>query len=84
MAKYQASLEELEEKEEEGEKETFLSKALKEIEEGLDEGEMLMIRRALSRIASQEELEQRENIFYMSCTLNGKVCSLIFDGRALY
>ena len=83
LAKYQASLQELEEEEEEeGEKELFLNESLEEVEEGLDEGEMLVIRRALSVIASQEDLEQRENIFRTRCIVNGKVCSVI-DGEVV-
>jgi len=57
-----------------------LNKALEEVEKGPDKGEILVIKRALSRIASQEDLEQRENIFHTRCTVNGKVCSLIIDG----
>lgn len=37
-----------------------MNKALGEAEKGLDEREMLVIRRALSGISSQEDLEQRE------------------------
>ena len=45
LAEYQASFMELEE-EEEGEKEVCLNECMEEVEEGPDEGEMLVIRRA--------------------------------------
>jgi len=57
-----------------------MTEALKEVEEGHDEREMLVIRRALSGLASQHDMEQRENIFHIWCTMKGKVCSLIIDG----
>jgi len=68
--------------EEEGEGETELSptEPLEEVTEGLDEGELLVIRRALSGLISQEGLEQREAIFHTRCTVGGKVCSLIIVG----
>ena len=43
-----------------------------------DEGEMLVLRRALSSQKGGQE-EQRENIFHSRCTVQGKVCSLIID-----
>ena len=48
--------------------------------EEADEGELLVLRRALSvhKVANHEE--QRENIFHTRCTINGRVCSLIVDG----
>jgi len=64
------------------EKELLMIEALEEVEEGADEGEMLVIRRALSGITSQQDIEQRENIFHTRCTVKGKVCSLIIDGRS--
>ena len=51
-----------------------------EVEVSPDEGELLMIRRALSGYASQDHLEQREGIFHTRWTIGGKVCSLIIDG----
>jgi len=54
--------------------------ALEEVEEGPDEGEMLVIRRALSGLASQHDMEQRENIFHTRCTMKGMVFSLIIGG----
>jgi len=82
LADYQASREKLEgeEEREEEDKGLYMTEILEEVEEGPDEGELLVIRRALSRIASQEDLEQRENIFHTRCTVGGKVCSLIIDG----
>ena len=79
LAEYQASYEELEDENDKGEKELLMIEALKEVEEGPNEGEMLVIRRALSGIASQHDMEQRENIFHTQCTVKGKVCSLIVD-----
>jgi len=40
----------------------------------------LVIRRALSGLASQDGLDQRETIFHTRYTVEGKVCSLIIDG----
>jgi len=76
----QASYGELNEEGEEEEKELFSNEALEEVEERLYEGEMLVIRRALSGLASQNDMEQRKNIFHTRCTVNGKVCPLIIDG----
>ena len=56
LAECQASFEELEEEEGGGEKELLLNEALEEVKEGLDEVEMLVIRGALSWIASREDL----------------------------
>ena len=78
MAEYQASFGDFE-VEEEGEKEVCLNKFGKVMEEGLDDGELLAIRRALSGLTSQDGLEPRETIFYTRCTVGGKVCSLIID-----
>ena len=44
-----------------------------------DEGELLVLKRALSGLNEEKE-EQRENIFHAKCTVEGKVCSLIIDG----
>ena len=38
----------------------------------------LVVRRALATQASRDEL-QRENIFYTSCHIEDKVCSLVID-----
>ena len=57
-----------------------LNESLEEVKEGPDEGELFVIRRALSGLASQHEFEQRESIFYTRCTAGGKVCFLIIDG----
>ena len=81
LAEYQASCEELEEKNDEGEKELLMTKALEEVEEGPDKGEMLVIRRVLSGLPSQNDMEQREKIFHTRYTVKGKVFSLIMmDG----
>jgi len=50
-----------------------------EVVEEADEGELLVLRRALSTKRGELE-EQRENIFHTRCTIQGKVCSLIIDG----
>ena len=63
LAEYQASFEEFVE-EEEGEKEVCLNEFVEEVEEGPDDGELSVIRRALSGLASQDGLEQRETIFH--------------------
>lgn len=44
----------------------------------LDEGDLLVIRRALN---SQKDFndKQRKNIFHNRCTIQGKVCCLIID-----
>jgi len=43
-----------------------------------DEGELLVLRRALNSQKGDLE-EQRENIFHSRCTVQGKVCSVIID-----
>ena len=40
-----------------------MTETIEEVQEGPDEGELLVIRRALRGIASQEDLEQREKHF---------------------
>jgi len=79
LAEYQASFGEFE-KEEEGGKELCLNETIEEVEEGPDEGELLVVRKVLSGLASQREIEQREAIFHSRCTIGGKVCDLIIDG----
>ncbi|XP_040942305.1 uncharacterized protein [Gossypium hirsutum] len=49
-----------------------------ELEYAVD-GEILVIKRSLS-LQSVENEQQRENIFYTRCHVQGKVCSLIVDG----
>ena len=80
LAEYQAICEEQDEENEGEGKDLLMTDVLEEVEEGPDEGEMLVIRRALSGLASQQDMEQRENIFHTRCTVKGKVCSLIVDG----
>ena len=80
LAEYHATCEELDDENDGEERELLMTEGLEEVEEGPDEGEMLVIRRALSGIASQNDMEQRENIFHTRCTVKGKVCSLIIDG----
>ncbi|WZY99598.1 hypothetical protein YC2023_071927 [Brassica napus] len=43
-------------------------------------GRLLVTRRLLNLQTKNEELEQRENLFYTRCMVQGKVCSLIIDG----
>jgi len=45
----------------------------------VDEGELLVFRRALSGLKGDKE-EQRENIFHSRCMVQGNVCFLIIDG----
>jgi len=78
LAEYQAPFGEF--VEEEGEKEECLNDFVEEVEEGPDDGELLVIQRALSGLASQDGLDQSETIFHTRCTVEGKVCSLIIDG----
>jgi len=61
--------------------EVCLAGNVEEVEKGLDEGELLVIRRALSGFATQDDMEQREAIFHTRCTVGGKVCSLIIDSN---
>ena len=75
MAEWEAN------KEEEEEEDRVLSTVEEEQEEVVeeaDEGELLVLRRAMSGLKSDKE-EQRENIFHSRCTVQGKVCSLIID-----
>ena len=44
-----------------------------------DEGELLVIRRALHAKEVDPNNEQREQIFHSRCTIKGKICSLIID-----
>ena len=75
-AKYQAYfVEEMEEG-----RELYLNEALEEVEEGPDEGKLLVVRQDLSGLATQDGNEQREAIFHMRCTIGGKVCSHIING----
>ena len=53
LAEYEASCGEFVEEEEE-EKEVYLNDYVEEVEEGPDEGELLVIRKALSGLASQD------------------------------
>lgn len=49
---------------------------------GPDEGECLVVRRALSTTSISEEDLQRESIFHTHCTISQKVYSLIIDGES--
>jgi len=67
-------------KEEEDEWEVqALEEDQEEVVEEADEGELLVLRRALNSRRSDQE-GQRENIFHSRCSILGKVCSLIIDG----
>ncbi|KAF7810543.1 uncharacterized protein G2W53_037286 [Senna tora] len=49
-----------------------------------EEGECLVVRRALNCQIKEHELnEQRENIFHTRCLVNNKVCNLIIDGESV-
>jgi len=80
LAEYQASFGEFEREEKKGGEEVCLNEPIEEVEEGPDEGELLVVRKVLSGLASQHELDQREAIFHSRCTIGGKVCDLIIDG----
>ncbi|XP_056851760.1 uncharacterized protein LOC130500849 [Raphanus sativus] len=51
-----------------------------ESEEEPVRGRLLVTRRLLNLQTKAEETEQRENLFYTRCLVQGKVCSLIIDG----
>ena len=57
LAEYQTSFDELNKEEEEG-MEVCLAENVEEVEEGPDEGELLVIRRALSGFATQDDKER--------------------------
>lgn len=48
--------------------------------EEANDGELHVLRKALSGHKGANHEEQRENIFHTRCTFNGQVCSLIVDG----
>ena len=75
------ALEEAEWEEERKEKDIHLIVEVEEeyIEEA-DEGELLVLGRALSGQKAPNHEEQRENIFHTRCTIHRHVCSLIVDG----
>ena len=79
MVEYQ-TLEQAELGEEGSDKEVHLMEMEEECVEEADEGELLVLRRALSGHKVPNREEQRENIFHTRCTVNGRVCSLIVDG----
>lgn len=67
------------ESEAESEKDTE-AKSEEEYEEEPIHGRLFVARRNLSLQSKNDELEQRENLFYTRCLVQGKVCSLIVDG----
>ena len=74
MAKYET----LQVDEEEQENDLCLIEGMKEVVEEVDEGELIVLRRALSGLKGYEN-EQRETIFHSRHTVKGKVCSLIIS-----
>jgi len=68
-----------EEEEEEDHVLSMMEEDQEEVVEEANEGELLVLRRAMSSLKGEKE-EQRENIFHSRCTIQGKVCSLIIDG----
>jgi len=68
-----------EQEEEEDRVLSMIEEEQEEVVEEADEGELLVLRRAMSALKSEKE-EQRENIFHPRCIVQGKVCSLIIDG----
>ena len=77
LAEWDAAREEVVEEELEEPVETP-EEAEEEVIAEADEGELLVLRRALSSRKGDQD-EQRENIFHSRCTVQGKVCSLIVD-----
>ena len=67
-----------EEKEIEDESEHELEETQQEAVEDADEGELLVLRKVLRNQKGVKD-KQRENIFHIYCTVQGKVCSLIID-----
>ena len=45
-----------------------------------DEGELLVLRRALNGNKGTHHKEPCKDIFYTRCTINDRVCSLLVDG----
>ncbi|XP_056852848.1 uncharacterized protein LOC130502047 [Raphanus sativus] len=62
------------------EEEQTEDKSDEEHEEEPVHGRLLVARRNLSLQTKTEELEQRKNLFYTRCLVQGKFCSLIVDG----
>jgi len=74
LAEWEANKEE-----EEDDREVCLMENQEEVVEEADEGELLVLRKALSTLNGDKE-EQRENMFHSRCTVQGMACSLIIDG----
>jgi len=72
LAEYHSICEHLVEPEEEGEKELFLTKELTEYEEGQDDGEIAVVRRALSGLAAPENHKKRGLFFTLDAPLVGR------------
>ena len=64
--------------EEEQERDLCLIKGIEEVEEEVDKGDLLILRRTLSGLKGSLN-EQRENLFHSWCTIKRKLCSLIID-----
>jgi len=73
-------LKETEGEEEGNEKEVHQMEVEENCVEEADERELFVLRRALGGQKAPIHEEQRENIFYTRCTINGRVCSLIVGG----
>ena len=76
LAEWEASKKE---EEEEDREICLMEEDQEEVVEEANDGELLVLRRALSSLKGDKE-EQRENIFHSRCMVQGKVCSLIIDG----
>jgi len=74
------AVEEAEWEEEKNDKEVHLMEVEEECVKVADEGELLVLRRALSGQKAPNLEQQRENIFHTRYTIHGRVCSLIVDG----
>ena len=46
------------------------------------EGDLLMVKRLLGSMNTEEDESQRRNIFHSRCMVRGKVCSFIIDGES--
>ena len=48
--------------------------------EEANEGQLIVLKKALSGLKISNYEEQHDNIFHTRCTINGRVCSFIVDG----
>jgi len=67
--------------EEEQEKDMYLMEGIEEVVEEANEGELLVLRRALSGLKGHQD-QQRKNIFHSRCMIKGKVCSFTINSES--